>query len=189
MDLIDREEEMRLLQQRHIDTVVGLIHAAFAHTTARSIFIASSWSSMSLLSPAVWRKWEKPLLVAAIQAAHDCGGLIHHHFHGRCMAILPELASLGLDCICPWERPPGGDVTNVTAVRQALGERTAFNGNVNTVETLIRGTPTDVQREVREIMAVYEGSPRLIIGTGDQVGGETPEENIHTMIETAREAH
>ena len=185
-DLIEREGEMRALQKRHIEQVTGLIRAAFAHTTARAIFIASSWSSMSLLSPAIWRKWERPLLIAAIEAAHECGGLIHHHFHGRCMAILPDLAALGLDCICPWERPPGGDVTNLAAVRQALGEHTTFNGNVNTVETLIRGTPADAHREVQEILAAYEGSPRLIIGTGDQVGAETPDDNSHAMIAAAR---
>jgi hypothetical protein len=187
VDLIEREDELRVLQQRHIQHVTGVIRAAFSHTTVRSIFIASSWSSMSLLSPTLWRKWEKPLLVAAIQAAHECGGLIHHHFHGKCMAILPELAALGLDCICPFERPPGGDVTDLRRVRQALGERTTFNGNVQTVDTLIRGTPVDVRREVQEIMRAYEGSARLIVGTGDQVGGETPEDNIHAMIDTARQ--
>ncbi len=186
VDLLEREDVMRDLQARHIENVVGTIRAAFANTSARSIFIASSWSTLSLLSPAVWRTWEKPLLVAAAQAAHECGGLIHHHFHGRCMAILQELADLGLDCICPFERPPGGDVTDLSVVRTALTERTTFNGNVHTVNTLIRGTPADVRREVLEIMQAFDGSPRLIVGTGDQVGGETPEENIHALIDTVR---
>ncbi len=186
VDLMEHEDELRDLQQRHIENVVCTIRAAFAHTSAKSIFIASSWSSLSLLSPRIWRKWEKPLLEAAIRATHECGGLIHHHFHGRCMGILNELAELGLDCICPFERPPGGDVTDVRVVRQALNEGTTFNGNVHTVDTLIRGTPADVEREVTEIMQAFEGSPRLIVGTGDQVGGETPEENIHAMIDTVR---
>ena len=187
VDLIERESYMRELQQRHIEHVTATIRAAFAQTTARSIFIASSWSSLSLLSPSLWRKWEKPLLVAAIQAAHECGGLVHHHFHGRCMGILQELAGLGLDCICPFERPPGGDVTDLSLVRKALADRTTFNGNVHTVDTLIRGTPADVRREVLEILEAFEGSPRLIVGTGDQVGGETPEDNILSMIDTVRQ--
>jgi hypothetical protein len=186
VDLMEHEDELRDLQERHIEQVVGTIRAAFARTSAKSIFIASSWSSLSLLSPRIWRKWEKPLLEAAIRATHECGGVIHHHFHGKCMGILNELAGLGLDCICPFERPPGGDVTDLSAVRRALAERTTFNGNVHTVDTLIRGTPADVQREVTEIMQAFDGSARLIVGTGDQVGGETPEENIHAMIDVAR---
>jgi hypothetical protein len=185
-DLVDRQAEMEALQARYIAHITGKIHAAFAHTTARSVFVGSGWSSMSLLSPNVWRKWEKPVLEAAVRAAHECGGLIHHHFHGRCMAVLPEVAALGLDCICPFERPPGGDVTDLARVRRILGERTAFNGNVHTVATLIRGTPVDVERQVLEILEAFTGAPRLIVGTGDQVGAETPEENIHMMINTVR---
>jgi Uroporphyrinogen decarboxylase (URO-D) len=187
VDLMDREDYLRDIQQRHIQNVVETIHAAFEKLTARSVFIASSWSSLSLLSPAVWRKWEKPLLAAAIQAAHECGGLVHHHFHGKCTAILQDLADLGLDCICPFERPRGGDVTDLARVRKALAECTTFNGNVQTVDTLIRGTPADVRREVHEILDAFQGSARVIVGTGDQVGGETPEENIQAMIETARQ--
>ncbi len=57
---------------------------------------------------------------------------------------------------------------------------------MHTVEALIRGTPADVQRQVLEILEAFDGSPRLIVGTGDQVGGETPDENIRAMIETVR---
>ena len=61
-----------------------------------------------------------------------------------------------------------------------------MNGNVHTVEALIRGTPETVRREVLEIAEAFQGEPRLIIGTGDQVGVETPDENIASMVETAR---
>ena len=186
MDLCDRESDMAARLERYIDYMRSLVRAVFEWTTARSIFIASSWSSLSLLSPAIWRKWEKPVLQAAVETAHDCGGLVHHHFHGRCLKVLPDLATLDLDCICPFERPPGGDIVDLSLVRQELAERTAFNGNVHTVETLIRGTPIDVRREVMGILQAFDGSPRLIVGTGDQVGAETPDENIHAMIETVR---
>jgi hypothetical protein len=37
-----------------------------------------------------------------------------------------------------------------------------MNGNVHTVETLIRGTEADVRREMREIKGVFQGSARSI---------------------------
>jgi uroporphyrinogen-III decarboxylase len=61
-----------------------------------------------------------------------------------------------------------------------------MNGNVHTVETLIRGTPVDVRREVREVLAAFAGNPRVIVGTGDQVGRETPEENLRALIAEAQ---
>jgi uroporphyrinogen-III decarboxylase len=186
MDLLDREKYMRGIQERYIENIAAKVRAAFALTSARSVFVGSSWSSLSLLSPALWRKWDQPVLEAVAAAAHESGGLVHHHFHGRCAAVLPDLAAIGLDCICPFERPPGGDVTDLSWVRETLRGETTFNGNVHTVETLIRAAPADVQREVLGILEAFEGSPRLIVGTGDQVGAETPDENIQAMIDTAR---
>jgi hypothetical protein len=35
-------------------------------------------------------------------------------------------------------------------------------------------------------MTAFRGNPRVIVGTGDQVGRETPEENLNAMIEQAK---
>jgi uroporphyrinogen-III decarboxylase len=113
---------------------------------------------------------------------------VHLHYHGRCREVLPDLADSGADCICPFERPPGGDITSVAEVRDALADRVTMNGNVHTVETLIRGTAADVRREVEGIFADWRPDlRRLILGTGDQVGRETPDENLAAMIQTGRE--
>ena len=61
-----------------------------------------------------------------------------------------------------------------------------MNGNVHTVETLIRGDENEVRREVREILEAFRGNPRVIVGTGDQVGRETPKENLFAMIDEAK---
>lgn len=45
-----------------------------------------------------------------------------------------------------------------------------------------------MRREVNEILEAFRGNPRLIVGTGDQVGRETPEENLQAMIETVKDA-
>jgi len=185
-DLVEHPREMAALHERYVDYIAEKTRAAFRNTNARSVFVASIWSSLSLLSPTIWRQWDKPVLEAVIRAAHECGGLVHHHFHGKCVRVALELAGLGLDCICPFERPPGGDITDLNAIARLLDGRTTFNGNVHTVKTLIEGTPQDVYREVLEIMRAFAGSERLIVGTGDQVGWETPDENIFSMIESVR---
>jgi uroporphyrinogen-III decarboxylase len=115
--------------------------------------------------------------------------LLHIHFHGKCMEALGDLVEIGPDCVCPFERPPGGDVAGLRGLRKVartLAGKVTFNGNVHTVETLIRGRPGDVRREVGQVMRAFAGNPRLIVGTGDQVGAETPEENLRAMIDEAR---
>ncbi|RPJ38379.1 MAG: hypothetical protein EHM21_16935, partial [Chloroflexi bacterium] len=68
-DLADRPEQMSALQARYIEYMAEKTRAAFRHTSAQSVFVASIWSSLSLLSPALWRKWDKPVLEAVVTAA------------------------------------------------------------------------------------------------------------------------
>ena len=185
-DLQEHRDFLLGLRERYIAWLREVIREAFARTSAAAVFIGCGWACGSLLGPRLWRFWDRPVLAAAAAAAHEAGGLIHVHYHGRCRETLDDFADLELDCVCPFERPPGGDITDLREVRRRLRRRVTMNGNVHTVETLIRGTPSDVVREVLEILEAWEGQPRLIVGTGDQVGRETPDENLHVMIETVK---
>ena len=186
MALSDHEALYTKLHRRYIEYMIEETRAICEHTMDAPLFIYCSWSCASLIGPRLWRRWDKPVVTAITEEAHRHGRLVHVHYHGKCMSNLADLVETGVDCICPLERPPGGDVTDLARVREMLGDKVTMNGNVHTVETLIRGTPEDVECEVLEIAEAFEGEPRLIIGTGDQVGGETPEENIWAMVETAR---
>lgn len=183
--LLDHPAHYRALQARYIEYMAAETHAICEHTPDAPIFIGCGWSCAALVGPALWREWDLPVVRAIASVAHQHGRLVHLHYHGPAMANLPDLAGSGADCVCPFERPPGGDVTDLPAVRRALAGKVTFNGNVHTVETLIRGTPADVEHEVDEIISAFDSEPRLIIGTGDQVGGDTPDENIYALIDSA----
>ncbi len=189
MDFYEREPMLQRLQERHIDHIVRKARVICQRTPFESLFIGCSWSCNSLIGPEMWRRWDKPVLRAAADEVHRHGRLLHVHFHGRCMATVEDFAELGIDCICPFERPPGGDVDGLAglgSVAEKLASKVTFNGNVHTVETLIRSGPADVRREVGQIMEAFGGNPRLIVGTGDQVGWETPRENLQAMIDEAK---
>ena len=187
-DLLEHERFFEELHEEYLDYSRRITRAALANTTAESVFLGCSWSCVSLIGPALWRRWDKPVIRAVAEEAHAAGKLLHVHFHGKCRAVLADFVEMGADCVCPFERPPGGDITDLGEVREALADRVTLNGNVHTVETLIRGTPADVRREVGEILEQWGPEPRrLILGTGDQVGVETPEANIRALIEAGRE--
>ncbi|HUT34097.1 MAG TPA: uroporphyrinogen decarboxylase family protein [Planctomycetota bacterium] len=185
----DLQPTLECLRERYTDHVVRTARAICTQTPVESLCIGCTWSNNSLLGPRLWRQWDKPVIKAAADEVHRHGRLLHVHFHGRCMETVADFAELGIDCVCPFERPPGGDVAGLDGLKQVaklLKGRTTMNGNVHTVETLIRGTPDDVRREVREILEAFRGNPRVIVGTGDQVGRETPEANLHAMIAAVR---
>lgn len=188
-DFMENESRLLELRERYIDFLTRKARTVCRKTPFESFFIGCCWSCLSLVSPEFWRKWDKPVLQAVADELHRHGRLLHHHFHGKCLEVTADFAEIGIDCVCVFERPPGGDVTGLEGLREVarrLGGRTTMNGNVNTVDTLIRGRPADARREVREILDAFAGNPRVIVGTGDQVGRETPEENLWAMIEEAR---
>jgi hypothetical protein len=188
VDFLEREAELEALCERYTDFKVRLVRALCEKTPFESYFIGCSWSCNSLIGPALWRRWDKPYIRAIADELHRHGKLLHIHFHGRCMETVADFAEIGVDCVCPFERPPGGDVGGPAELREIarrLDGRTTFNGNIHTVETLIRGTPDDVRREVGEVLDAFAGNPRVIVGTGDQVGAETPEANLHALFEAA----
>ncbi|MCK4401278.1 hypothetical protein KAW08_03105 [bacterium] len=177
---------LRDYRKRYINFNIEKIRQACKETKMESFFIGSSSSCNSLLGPRLWRQWDKPFIQAVSEEVHRQEKLLHIHFHGKSIETVADFVEIGIDAVCPFERPPGGDISDLSLLRKLLGGKVAMNGNVHTVETLIRGSAEDVKREVREIKDAFVGEPRLIIGTGDQVGKETPEENIFAMIETAR---
>ena len=181
-------EELKRLQKLYLDCQIDFIKKACAETKFESFFLGCSFSCNSLLGPVLWRQWDKPCIKAIADELHKHGKYLHIHFHGKCMETVADFSEIGIDSVCPFERPPGGDIEGLQGLKKArelLNGKVAMNGNVHTVETLIRGTTKKVKAEVREIKEAFAGEPRLIIGSGDQVGYETPEENIHAMVEEA----
>lgn len=180
--------KLRELQERYRQLLVRMARTICERTPIESLCIGCSWSCNSLIGPTMWRRWDKPVIKAVAEEVHRHGRLLHIHFHGKCLDTVADFPEIGVDCVCPFERPPGGDVRGLEGLREVarrLDRRTTMNGNVHTVETLIRGKPEDVRREVREILEAFRGNPRVIVGTGDQVGRETPEENLVAMIDEA----
>jgi len=191
-EFLDPEFEPTLLrlQARYREYLLRLTRTLCEKTRLESFCLGCSWSCNSLIGPERWRRWDKPVIRAVADELHRHGKLLHIHFHGRSLETVADFAEIGVDCVCPFERPPGGDIVGragLETVARLLRGRTTMNGNVHTVETLIRGGPDDVRREVNEILAAFAGNPRVIVGTGDQVGRETPEENLRAMIAAARQ--
>jgi len=185
----ETEEKLEVDRERYIAHQKQFIRKVCANTPFESFAIGCSYSCNSLLGPTLWRKWDKPYIKAMAEEIHAHGKLLHVHFHGRAMETVADFAEIGIDCVCPFERSPGGDVeclAGLKQVRTLLDDKVTMNGNVHTVETLIRGTPEDARNEVRQIREAFAGSARFIIGTGDQVGRETPEDNIWAMIDEAK---
>jgi len=77
----------------------------------------------------------------------------------------------------------GGDVARG---RRLSGRRIALKGNVDPVEVLLKGTPADVERQVRRCIAAAADGGGYILGTADSTVIGTPFANIHAFVEAGR---
>ena len=144
------------------------------------LMFGGSVSSMSVASPDLYRRYAYPWLKKACHIAAGYAVPTAVHMCGKCRAALDMVVDAGVTMIEPLERPPSGDVT-LADVRKRYGSRVVLKGNVNTFETLARGTPAMVRAEACQCIA-DAGEVGFILASGDQVPGNTPEENLRAMI-------
>ena len=89
-----------------------------------------------------------------------------------CMDHLPEAGFNVLN----W-----GKQTDITEVKERIGDEMTLMGNVNPLEIAVRGTPEEVQRATTDVLNKSEGE-RIILSVGGGVSPDMPRENINAML-------
>ena len=134
----------------------------------------------------IFRQLAFPAVKRIIELAHAAGMPTHIHSCGPETALVKIMAEeTHLTVIDPLEIPPMGDC-NLAELKRLYGQHLTLKGNLHTTEVMLRGTADDViAASICAIDDAAEGG-RFILSTGDQCGRDTPDENIHAMVETAR---
>ncbi|MCG8604542.1 uroporphyrinogen decarboxylase family protein [bacterium] len=161
--------------------VEGLIRAG-----VDEILVQGSNSSMSLINPEIYRKFVLPLNIEITKLARELGCVSHLHTCG-CSRLVVEMnmEKANFNIIEPLEKPPSGDV-DIADVKSRYGNRVALKGNLLTSGKLLHGTPGDVELEVIETLRAGGQGGGFILSSGDQVGGNTPLENLQAMVDTGK---
>jgi len=141
------------------------------------IYTGGSATSLSVISPLWYEKYVYPSLKRITDTAHSLGTMVCAQVNGRCNKILEFVKQAGCDCIEPLEKPPLGDV-DIGEAKTRIGKRVCLKGNVDPVNTLLKGSPKDVENEISEIINKAGEGGGFIVSTGDQVPRDTPFENI-----------
>lgn len=150
---------------------------------AELIYGGGSFTSISLISPGWYERFVYPHLEKATKICHEEGKLFCVQVNGRCNEILELLAEAGVDCTEPLERQPLGNV-EIGDAKRRIGRTVCLKGNVDPVNTLLKGSPQDVDREIEEIIKTAGSDGMgLIVGTSDQAARDTPIENMEAFGE------
>jgi uroporphyrinogen decarboxylase len=183
MDCLVRPEFIhRLLDIFHKPIIARLKQGL--ETGAEMVYCSTFFESMSSgWSPAIYRDFFLPRLKEQVDLAHEYGAIYHHYDDGKVRESLPMLKEIGVDLvstICP---PPSGDVTPGEA-RQTAGSDLCISGGIDTVNTMWRGTPEEIDQAVQEAIeqaALPEGG--YIVGSSDSISEEVTPENVKAMFD------
>ena len=185
LDFYDYPDVIRKIYDVYTEYCGEEVDYVLRNLPCDSIGLGGSTTSMSVISPQIFRDWQLEFVRRITAVAHKYGQAVQLHMCGRSREALDILAETDLDAVEPLERPPTGNC-DLAEVKRKFGKKFSLKGNVNSIEIMLRGGPEDVEREaLRCIEAASEGGG-YILGIGDQTPYWTSEENIFALVETAR---
>jgi uroporphyrinogen decarboxylase len=137
-----------------------------------------------MMNPGLWRKWLKPTMKKAIQAAKDIDPelIAYYHSDGVIYDIIPDLIEIGVDVLNPVQP----ECMDPVKIKKMYGDKLSFWGTIGTQTTMPFGTPKDVENNVKHMIETVGKGGGLVIAPTHLLEPEVPWENIEALINSVR---
>lgn len=135
-----------------------------------------------MFSPEVFRTVFLPHLRRAADAIKSEGFPWIFHSDGNLMPLLDDLLTLGMDGLHPLEPGP----MDIEAVKRGYGHRLCLIGNIDLHYTLTRGTPEEVEAEVKRRIEVVGRGGGYMISSANSITSYCKVENVRAMVAAIR---
>lgn len=134
----------------------------------------------------IFKQLAFPAVKRGIDLATEAGFPSHIHSCGPETELVKLMAEeTTLTVIDPLEIPPMGDC-NLAGLKRLFGDKIILKGNLHTTDVMLSEDVNVVVDAARRAIDDAAAGGGFILSTGDQCGRDTPDENIHAMVETAR---
>lgn len=169
------------LMERGLD--YGLAYAR-ALADAGADMLSGGDSPAGLIGPALYHDVALPFeqrLIATLRQEYAIP--VSLHICGNALPILPGMAAAGADVL------ELDHLTDMAQACDALGPDTAIWGNLDPVGVLAQGSVETVRRATREVLETVrdKGHRRFVLSSGCTLAMDTPPENLHAMLDAARD--
>jgi uroporphyrinogen decarboxylase len=152
-----------------------------AATGAHMVSNGDSAAGPSVVSPRLYREFAWPYEKRFVEEAHRLGLPYMQHICGKTELILEDMVTTGADALEIDHK------TDARRARDVIAGRCTFVGNIDPSGVLALGTPGEIARKTRELLAVFRDTPRFILNAGCAIHSTSPPENLRAMIQAARE--
>jgi uroporphyrinogen decarboxylase len=145
--------------------------------------LADPTSSGTLISPRQFREFALPYLKETVQRITAfAGGAPSLHICGNTSKIWEDMVDTGAGVLSL------DDMVDIGEARARVGDKVALLGNVRPTAVMFLGTPDDVRDNAKECLAKAWDSPKgYILGLGCGLPIDTPPENLHALVQAARD--
>lgn len=144
------------------------------------IFLADdfAYNKGLFIQPKRFERIWRPHFERILAPAHSAGKPILFHSDGKIDDAVEMLLDMGVDCLNPMD-PSGIDYREY---KRRYGQRVTLSGNIDITWPLVKGTPEDVERDVKEHTDVLKPGGRWIGGSSHSIVNYIPHENFVAMV-------
>lgn len=153
-------------------------YEGFIKAGARILSVAEPTASGDLISRKHFEEFVLPCLVKFFKRTKEAGAINLLHICGNITNRLDLIPFSGADVLSVDYK------VDLNKVRETLGNKMAFAGNVNPVEVLVDATPDEVAAVSRTCIEKAGQDSHFILMPGCDLSPGVPLENLQAMIET-----
>jgi uroporphyrinogen decarboxylase len=184
MDMIEAPDFVDELLDRICDYNVALVKQAVKYDID-AVHFGDDWGSQRglLMGPRLWERFLKTRLARQYAAAKQAGKFVTIHSCGKVQEVFPQLIEIGLDCFNPFQP----EVMDVYEMKRKHGDRLSFWGGISTQRLLPYGTPEEVRREAKRMIAEVGRNGGYILAPAHAIPGDAKPENVLALIDVVNE--
>lgn len=187
MALVDDPAKVKACLGRLVEGTAQLAISLW-RAGADAVLISSAFAGAGFISPRHYEEFVLPFESAVIRTvkAAEPRAIVYTHTCGAIGDRLELMEATGTDGIDTLDPPPLGTV-DLADARRRLSDHVFIKGNIDPVNTVLRGTPEDCHRDALQRIAIA-GPRRYILSTACSVPPRAAAENIMAIAHAAEES-
>jgi MtaA/CmuA family methyltransferase len=179
MDLYLNEEYVFKLLD-YSSEISGQFIKLVACTGVDMVSNGDSPAGPALISPEMYRKFALPYEKKMADIAHELKLPYLLHICGNTDSILEDMIKTGADALeLDYE-------TDIIKVFNICKNDIAFFGNIDPSGVITFGKPELVEEKVKQLLSVYNDSPRFVMNSGCAIPAIAPPENIKQLVQITK---
>jgi len=179
--LYDNPELVSRLFERVCSTHLGVFERMSRYACVGAMWIVDdiAYGGGLMVSPEALRRYIFPWYRRMGEICRERGLPFIYHSDGDLRGVLDDIIGCGFNALHPIEPP----VMDIVRLKEAVGDKLCLMGNIGLDFPLSRGTPHDVEQEVKERLKQVAPGGGYCVSSSNSVAHWVPLENFNAMRE------